>query len=75
MDEELEHIRAEKMRKMMDEYQEKTDLTFAMVNAVEGALRSGVIHRDIYGKRLGTAVEICDALLRDGVISLEERES
>ena len=74
IDEELEHIRAEKMRKMMDEQQEQTDNTWMFIRAVEGALRDGVIHRDIHGNRLNTATEICDALLKDGVIYLEDRK-
>lgn len=73
IDEELEHIRAEKMRKMMDAQQEKTDLSWLFIQSVERALKDGIIHRDVHGNRLNTVLEVCDALLKDGSIGLEER--
>ena len=71
IDEELEHIRAEKMRKMMDKQLEDTDLVFLVIRSIENALRDGAIHTDIRGKRLNTAIEVCEALLKDGYIYLE----
>ena len=71
-DEELERLRSEKMAKIMDAHQERTDLAWDVITAIRGALRDGVKHYSVNGMLLMTELEIVNALLEDGKIYLED---
>lgn len=43
-----------------------------LIASVREALKKGVVHCDIHGKKLTTDKEILEALLRDGKITFEE---